>query len=221
MDLGGVVARAVVSNDRKYCYFRLPKCANSTVVNTLATYDPDITLLAPDPKARAAKRAFGRLLSAEATSLDSLQERYFLFTFVRDPYARLLSAYLDKVLTKDPAQFHAGGADEGSVSFEQFVTYLEQGGLYDNLHWAPQCSVLPVRPHRLDYCGYVEDLDQGLEYVVNRIFGEGAFHGARNREAGRRRAGGLIEKYYTSSLKGRVYELYRQDFVEFGYHRDV
>ena len=206
IDAGFVFARAIVSERHRFCYFRLPKCANSTVVNTLAWYDPDVTPGPGDATAREAKRSYGRLATARAKTLDELQERYFLFTFVRNPYTRLLSAYLDKGLTKAPQR-----------SFADFITYLEHGGLYENAHWAPQVAMLPVRVERLAFIGRVEQLEQDLETVIDRIFGEGTFSAARSREVNRKGAAERLGQYYTDDLAARVYTLYREDFETFGY----
>ncbi|OOG23010.1 hypothetical protein B1C78_12855 [Thioalkalivibrio denitrificans] len=206
ISVGFVFARALVSESHRFCYFRLPKCANSTVVNTLAWYDPEVETRPDDGAARAAKRSYGRLDAARAATLDELQQRYFLFTFVRNPYTRLLSSYLDKGLQKDPRQ-----------SFADFIARLERGGLHENAHWAPQTAMLPVRPERLAFIGRTERIEEDLKTVVDRIFGQGTFQAPRNREVNRKGAADKLARYYSDGLAERVHALYADDFAAFDY----
>ncbi len=220
-----IIKRAAVSNEHRYCYFRIPKCANSTIVKTLAHHDPGMRVSADDPKGRRSKKRFTHLLKAEATGLDDLQRRFYLFTFVRNPYSRLLSAYLDKLGrtggTYDFVRRALGMRPGEPVPFERFITYLERGGLYKNPHWAPQRSVLPIRPARLHFIGGIETLEDGLKTVIERVYGPGSFQGLQERTANRQEAAAKLREYYTPELASRVYTLSRGDFEAFGYPRGL
>lgn len=221
-----VVERAAVSN--RYLYIRIPKCANSTIAKTLAHYDPDIVTdgIADDPRGARTKNRYGTLVSTRVLSPAALTERYFCFTFVRNPYSRVLSAYLDKIAgsnqTTDKYNMvlrFAGTKRLADVTFAQFVEYLESGGLFENPHWAPMSALLPIRRERIHFVGRVEQLDSDLERVVNRVFGEGTFKGTQIRTVGRRNAVALQDQYYTGDLAERIYTLYRDDFESFDYPR--
>ena len=222
--------RAAVSNRRKYCYFRIPKCANSTVLKSLTYYDPDLETIEEDLLGSQKASQFEKLLSAEALSLSTFQRRYYCFTFVRNPYTRLLSAYLDKMAARpdQSAKYRrmaaeaalADPADEASA-FERFVGWLETGGLWQNPHWAPQVAILPVRVSRLDFVGRVENLDRDLATVIDAIFGSGTFVAPQTREYHRRGAGSKVRAYYADALAERVYRLYKEDFEAFGYAAEL
>jgi dermatan 4-sulfotransferase 1 len=220
-----VLNRSMLSNSKKYCYFRIPKCANSTIVRTFAYYDSDLTLDEADTKGALIKRtARGSLLKAKTKNIDTLSSEYFCFTFVRCPYARTLSAYLDKIVAQGTtSKFSAvcreiqilSGSSE--VTFENFVTYLENGGLYSDPHWCPQLAMLPLPSSKLAFVGRVENLDADLEIAVNSIFGEGTYRELATRETNRQDAASKLTEYYTDLLAERIYFLYEDDFRTFGY----
>jgi hypothetical protein len=216
-----------VSNKHGYCYFRIPKCANSTVAKTLAHYDPAIGVAEDDPDVEKTKKRFDGFLDVRALTPAALQKKYFLFTFVRNPYSRLLSAYLDKIAGRGDSSVDynsvvkaCGVERHTDVSFELFVGYLENRGLWANPHWAPQVAMIPVKPARLGFIGRVESLERDLATVIDRIFGAGTFVSTQTRADGRQHATSRIEQFYDDELARRVYGLYRQDFDTFAYRAD-
>jgi hypothetical protein len=223
-----VLSRSMVSNNGHYCYFRIPKCANSTIVRSLAAYDPAIIFDPTDFKGRNIKRQTSNLFSARALTVFSLTQKYFLFTFVRNPYARVLSAYLDKIAILEKQKFDAKRqvvmtfSDSGrDLTFKAFVRYLENGGLYQDPHWAPQTAMLPFGVKLLHFVGRVENLDKDLETIVNRLFGKGVYKGPTTREAGRTNSTDKLTQFYDKILADRVYALYQADFESFSYPKDI
>lgn len=221
-----VTKRATVSHRHRYCYFRIPKCANSTVMRTLAQYDGDLAgLTDPDGPVEAIKRYSGTLFRARAWSTASLVRRYRCFTVVRNPFSRLLSAYLDKIAAAEPGQYGyvamtVGRRDITEVTFDDFVRFLEGGGLHANAHWAPQCRMLPVSPSSLAFVGHQEELERDLARLVE-VLGLGPFQGLWSRKDRRRHAAGQLETFYTDELVARVHSLYALDFDTFGYTREL
>mgnify|MGYP000999626489 CR=1 FL=1 len=73
-------------------------------------------------------------------------KKVFHFSLFRNSYSRLLSAFFDKVanssnqFTKKIEKW-IGGQD---WTFEEFISYLEKGGLCDGIHWTPQTKNYPV-----------------------------------------------------------------------------
>lgn len=226
IQINWVVERAAVSNAKRYCYFRIPKCANSSVVTSLVHYDPTLSLKDGDTSAHLAKSCFGKLVAARAISVERFAEKYFCFTFVRNPYTRLLSAYLDKIAGRnDPAKYRfvgvATGHDEADqVSFPEFISYLENGGLFSNPHWAPQTSLIPIKLERVAFVGYVEALDEGLQRVIDTIFGPGTYQVTHSRETRRQGAANQLSRFFSDELYTRVHALYASDFEAFGYSSD-
>lgn len=224
-----VVHRSMVSNTWRYCCFRIPKCANSTIAKSLAYYDPDMAYDPTDPRGQIHKaNSRWRLLSAQALTPSGLSQKYFLFTFVRNPYSRILSAYLDKIANLEREAYAAKRRNilkfsdaDGGLSFAAFIRYLEQRGLYENPHWAPQTAMLPVAVEKIHFVGRVENLDDDLGFVVNRLFGAVAYQGPIIREINRTHSAHKMAQYYDRDLSERVYGLYKADFDAFAYAKDL
>ncbi|MDZ7747947.1 MAG: sulfotransferase family 2 domain-containing protein [Halofilum sp. (in: g-proteobacteria)] len=87
-------ARGCVDLDLGVFYNRVPKAANSTVIVNLAR-----ERFGEDIPSKTAKRLFRRPAELARRELERFDE-LFRFTFVRNPYTRVLSAYLDKVERK-------------------------------------------------------------------------------------------------------------------------
>lgn len=219
-----------VSLKHRYLYAQAPKVASSTLNRRLIalelqgsgiSYDETALHLAPYrsvhvrvfqmPKPMLVKCFFG--------------PGTFRFCFVRDPYARVLSAYLDKVGYKqDPAAavFDHFGRDrtapDTSVSFAEFVAFLEaqrgQIGAW-NIHWRPLARLL--RPDLIPYdlIGRLENFEADFAAVSARIGQTPAGDAvAAPHQTG---AAERIGDFYTPDLRARVAALYAEDFATFGY----
>ncbi|WP_083914677.1 sulfotransferase family 2 domain-containing protein [Alkalispirochaeta alkalica] len=106
---------------------------------------------------------------------------------------------------------------EKRPSFDQFVFYLEKFDFWDNSHWVPQVSMIPVPVSRLKYIGRVENLDRDLEHVVKELFGDGIYRGTIARSSRRQGSRNLVADYYSEKLRKSVYNLYINDFQSLGY----
>lgn len=225
---GWVVHRSMVSNEWGYCYFRIPKSAGSTIARSLAYYDPTrVYNPAEDIRGKQIKKDASYLLAAKTWSLAGLVRKYFLFTFVRNPYTRILSAYLDKIARLENTAFQSTrdrvmtfSDTRRDLTFETFIRYLEKEGLYKNPHWIPQIGLLPVRVDQIHFIGKVENLDNDLRQVMNRIYGEGVYQESLTRQHGRTDSTGKMMQYYDRKLLDRVYQLYQLDFASFSYPKD-
>ncbi|WP_404840921.1 sulfotransferase family 2 domain-containing protein [Alkalilimnicola ehrlichii] len=142
--------RIAVDRQQGFIYFRIPKAANSTICATLY---PKSNRNSVDK--RTAKRYFARGRSLTADEIKHLASRFFLFSFVRNPYTRTASAYLDKVKrntkTQNLIRQRLKLPGEEPVSFLTFFQYLTAGGLYDNAHWYPQTTFIPCGTKTLSF----------------------------------------------------------------------
>lgn len=145
--------------------------------------------------------------------------RFFKFTFVRNPWDRLYSAYRylkgggwdekDRVWAKE----HWGHID----SFNDFVlNWLTEERLSSHLHLRPQSYFLKDARGRVlvDYLGYFETIGEDFERIAARVNPEARL--------GHTNASGRADyrEAYTQAAKERVAELYREDIDSFGYDFD-
>lgn len=189
----------------EFVYFRVPKAANSTITAAL-----HMNLPAAD-RARKDKRAGQQFGRSGIWTMRQL-ERKFTFTFVRNPFVRVLSCYLDKVAEGNPKFTSLLGGDV--IDFGAFLSKLEAGALRTNGHWAPQAELIPVAPEKLAFIGRVESIGTDLPAVLTRIFGNRDYKMPpspfRTTSADHK-----LSDYYGKAETARVRRLYTSDFALF------
>lgn len=209
-------ARGAISEDDSFFYNRVPKAANSTVLTTLQIHSAkqNSKSITVGPRAY-----FTRPVKLSNPAMKQFNNEYFKFTFVRNPYSRTLSAYLDKI-----------GVGKGHIwkrwaeknhakyvpTFPEFCKYLQGPGLYHDAHWAPQtdCMLIPISS--FDKIGKVENLHEDLNAILRRVFPD---HPTEITTAGVRKtdARSKLEKYYDAESIEIVKQIFDMDFKNFGY----
>lgn len=219
----GVWARIAVCPRHRFIYLRIPKAANSTITKTLAArvFPERRQEFEIDADAEIAKKSFERL-PLICFSRQRILKRFFVFSFFRNPFTRVLSAYLDKIASAPKPVFQwtarsMGLESTSEMSFENFVTFLENDNLDANVHWAPQVRICPFPVEELHFAGKIEQLERDLAIVMEKIFGAGSYGDILMREHNRQRASEKTASFYDESLIKRVGELYREDFDRLGY----
>ncbi len=209
-------ARSMVAHADRYVYLRVPKAANSTVLGALLTHYPQPGLDPADVD--RAKRAVVHFSDLGVGGLAAVRS-YFVFTVVRNPYARTLSAYLDKFRPDDRRLDRFGARvaafDDGEVTFRGFCRYLAAGGEAENAHWMRQTRLTGLAD-RIGFVGRVESLESDIRHILGRI-------GGRDAEAIPRAgppptgAARRLHEHYDDETRRIVEAVYRVDFEAFGY----
>lgn len=211
-----VDSRTLVSRRARYVYLRIPKAANSTVVRALLDHFPEPGFPAADPE--RAKTGMPHLGDTGLGDLAPLK-RFFVFTVVRNPYARTLSAYLDKFRQGDKHLDRLGervaGFNADRLTFRGFCRYLAAGGEAENAHWMRQTRLTGLAD-RIDFVGRVETLEADLATILHGI---GARKIGRIESAGppATEAAAKSRAHYDDETRGIVETVYRRDFEAFGY----
>lgn len=219
-------------------YVCVPKCASTTIKGALSVLDRGA---APPPERLHARRysglhsplrvglsAFRRL----AISPDTLR-----FSFVRNPYARLVSAWADKFQGKplvpgnafiDAYLTHRPSIDralphgpEFTLSFGQFVTFATATcERRVDAHWHMQDDLLDMPGIKLDLVGKVESFLEDFARVLDHV---GASRRLREAIGRRHNVSRHLpwQRYYTDALAARVHRAYERDFDRFGYARAI
>lgn len=108
---------------------------------------------------------------------------YFKFVILRNPFERLVSAYLDKIAKhKQPESFAQKLIEnvyksmemtpdiEQSITFSQLVRYLAKTeDKKINEHWRSQHTFLGLGLFKFDYIGQFEKLDSVLKYLERKF----------------------------------------------------
>ena len=214
--------RVAIDRERSFIYFRIPKAANSVVCYRLVREKfPEVV------SASEAKRKFFKAQDMSQDEVSNLCERFFLFSFVRNPYSRVASAYLDKVVRVQGKQAHIVGKmigkDIDKISFLDFCTFVCNGGLYLDPHWFPQVVFIPVGVSRLDFLGKVESLDYDYNSLCDVMFWRKRQVEARNEEWSPHhltKADDRLDDLYCDESEEIVRSLYGKDFDEFSYDKE-
>lgn len=142
---------------------------------------------------------------------------------MRNPYARIASAWLDKIARDRPAKYavsrRLGRGFHAPVSFADFCRYLQDDeGWGDDYHWVRQSDLIPCPVESLDFIGRVETLETDLELLTTRLFGQACERHDALRHG--TKADSKLRDLYTDREMAAVAEVYAEDFRAFGYDPD-
>jgi len=207
-------------------YASVPKAGCTTVQLTLANAYAHAHQLKPlsNPHSPLKTEYFILFKDPDREPLSALLDTRFLFSIVRNPYSRLLSAYLDKIQgkTKEYDRFLRNhGLPAGTdVSFAMFVDLVSQETADEmDQHWAPQHRIIAWDVFRYDYLGFQETFTEDLQHCLSQGGISLAAIDSFLRHS--QSASNKLANFYSEELRERVYATYRRDFELFGYSEDI
>jgi len=215
----------------KYIYVETPKAGCSSIKNILQRMELGYPELVRDDFEDIHDRKYSPLLAPSQTcGFERLLNNpdYFTFCFVRNPYTRLLSAYLDKIAKNLPPKKNillAMGKSpddlRAEVSFEEFVGTISNYGVAKmNPHWRTQYYQTIQHAINYDFVGRMENFHNDCIYVLSKINKNyGRYYQKEIRHA--TDSGRQLRQYYTEKLIDKVYEVYEIDFEHFGYSAEL
>jgi dermatan 4-sulfotransferase 1 len=209
----------LVNHKYQFVYFRIFKAANSTIVASLYNAETQQAITSLSELQEIKDHYYERPSTLSLEQVDKIRKDYFKFTFVRNPYTRVLAAYLDKIVSNEAgkrdmvAKFLNKSADS-EISFNDFLDYLENGGIEHNAHWARQRDLLSIPIDEFNFIGRTENLTEHLNYVLSIIFETNqAIVSVREHATSSTRT----IKELDTVAKARIYKIYEVDFENFGY----
>ncbi|XP_063598767.1 carbohydrate sulfotransferase 11-like [Penaeus indicus] len=158
------------------------------------------------------------------------------FLIVRDPFERLLSAYRDKIESTKQKYYRALRCQiqqkatpakttrDCQPSFPEFVDYLlaeRAKGSAPNEHWAPYYSFCSPCQLPFDYVLRFESLPEEEAFLVAKVPGLSAVVKPHKVHSSHTDYSAVTRQYFSqlSALKlARLYDIYRNDFIIFGYN---
>jgi hypothetical protein len=201
---------------------------NSAGEKSLKPFDDHRCIFVHIPKTggvSVSKSLFGNLAGGHMTLekykmifSESEFDSYFKFTFVRNPWDRLVSAYTflksggmgegDKIWAEDNLR------DYGT--FDDFVkNWLNNENIYCKNHFVPQSDYICVgnAEPEVDFIGYFEKFQESFDYVCHKIGIQsslGHLNATQNRKKDYR-------DFYTTEIRNIVGQVYQRDIELFGY----
>lgn len=217
-------SRCAISLPEKFIYFRIPKAANSTVTASLhfsrTGHKPsnwremDRIKKSYTPPSRLSRRQTSRVF-----------EQFYKFTIVRDPYSRLVSGYLDKIVGAEGPYIKMvsrflGVSPQNEISLSDFVTFLEHEDNRDSdPHWCQQTDLIFIPVEQLDFIGKFENLDHDLAAILHRLYPEN--HQPVDWIPHATSASEKVRQLVDETLAARIAKLYQKDFELLGYSKTI
>jgi Sulfotransferase family len=201
-----------ISDSHRLVFVHVEKTGGASIERIL---DRNIDDLRFDPSKRHASLA--TLLGREPQLTD-----YWIFGFVRNPWARMVSWW-------SMIERSAKRADEGSDrdirkfatypdwsmvrAYGNFETFVRRGTEDLERYRTPQIEMLSTPERRADFIGRTETIDADVNVIRKRL-------GVRARAKMPHRHRGIhghYRDYYTPETRDIIAELYKPDIDEFGY----
>lgn len=227
----------------KILYLAMPKAASSRIRSNLASmigrdtvtgWRSDQNWRVHNRKANALRAPRHSILKfhAMATNPDALR-----FTFVRNPYTRLLSCWADQYRDRplvpgygrvEVYLAHREQADpslpiggDKTLSFSEFVRFAcATSNMRVDKHWQRQSDIKDIPGVSFDLVGKIETFEADFGKVLDHVGADDemrrnampAFHTSSRKR---------ITEYFSADLAARIYKAYESDFDEFRYPRSL
>jgi chondroitin 4-sulfotransferase 11 len=190
-----------VSEDRKFIYTRPGRTAGTSIVNSLGRGDMEEI-------SRVYYYKKGTNDWLENTTDSEIENDYYKFTFVRNPFERIVSAW---------RAFHKNTGKVNS-NFEIFIRnrgvghLLYENGEFTNDHWFPQSNYVEYSDGSsfIDYVGKFENLEKDWKTLATKIEVKGTLTKARYSTIN-------YKSFYTTELTKVVSDIYKRDLELFNY----
>ena len=225
---------SIVSRKARYCYIPISKAANTNVKRLLWQAEHTQGLVGPLPKAyfgvhnynwrfnQAGSKAPWKGMSKHAIEefYQHLSERHIL-TVVRNPFTRLLSGYLDKIVSKiddEPDVYKRFMLPRRPNDFADFVAMIcDKPDSKVDIHFRLQSYANLFDYITYDHIGTVETLKQDFGIFSEKVFGQDYSHFVSQKADHSQNAVERLKHYYTPALIECVVDRFYEDFVNFGY----
>lgn len=210
-------------------YVEVPKTGSSTIKRALQLLEVggDASLLDKALHDRS-RSPLIRPSESDLTLLDLLRgPSVFRFGFVRNPYTRLLSCYIEKII-RDASErrrllpFLGLSPETESLSLTDFLLRIRSISDYDrDIHWASQTYLLKSDKIDFTFIGRFENFQRDWTFVLARIARTVPAVVAEARvDHHLTQAGSHVSRYIGSRERDLIEDIYDQDFRSLNYSRD-
>ena len=186
----------------KYVWFQIPKSASCSIRTCLEKY----TNVDENTQEEWSRIKY----------FPNKYKSYFKFTFVRNPYSRLVSCWKDKVV-ENRENYETDEIEymrKKNFSFSQFVKKVANDFWELNPHWNLQCNLLIENfETELNFIGKVENFESDINFVMKNIGivnYQSSYHSNTTNHK-------HYTEYYDDETREIVAEKYTKDIKYFGY----
>jgi hypothetical protein len=185
--------------EQKCVYFPIQKAANTSInyafLNKEQEIEPSTSNIGKEK--RKSKEPYRKAVGLE----------YFKFSFVRNPFTRLVSCYRDKIQDRSSVTKKYFGYLRG-LSFENFIKTIDKIPVrYMDRHFKPQYTTLQFKGElQPDYIGRVEMFETDFKVLQEK------FDLETPPKINSRKKDKEWHEYYTEEIAHLVYTNYKQDF---------
>lgn len=222
-----------ISLKNKYIWFKNPKVASSTLSKSLQLLEvEEVSFLKtpPHPGIEGSTHVKPYQIAEEDRLKLVEGGDFFRFTFVRNPYIRLVSAYQDKVANNKAEKIIVlnmmgmpdADPETTEISFEEFVQVAsEHAPERQDQHWMPQVYTTCAYWTNHDFVGKMETFGEDFDKLSSLLKGNLKDH-YQYHAPHRSNAKESYKDYYRSDdIRAKVIDMYGEDFERFGYSTDL
>ena len=210
--------RFFANKEHKFIYCEVPKVAISTIKKTLAKLSTkqDVDYNVHDREKFPLKSPLKENLTKKEF------DEYFKFSFVRNPYTRVLSGFLDKIqkdtIEKKQLYKYINKPLDKPMNFNEFLKSLEKVHPVNlNPHFRPQYINLCYPLVSYDFIGKFEYFNYEFKQVLDKFFKTTEIYVVNHHKTNAVEKK-ILNKYYNNCENIKlVQSIYAQDFIYFNY----
>lgn len=223
-----------ISLKNNYVFFQVSKVASSTVKHMLQTIEVKGTSRKViDVNDRYVSPHLWPSQMKKSAFLELLQNKQIKkVSFVRNPYSRVLSCYLHRIMkdinspSNKSLSRYTGGLCGPEISFPDFVKVIsEQRSIEQESHWRRQSDeILYDIVKDWSFIGRFENLQEDLQVLEEVLVNESSdckYNDALNKSPMKTGAADKLKLYFDDKTQETLYDSFEDDFINFGYSRDI
>lgn len=191
----------LISDKYKFIYYPVNKAASTTLCQILSSIDRKRRYINPVKESYRYKD----------------YQSYYHFTFVRNPWDRLVSCYKDKILKEDRNLIKRVYKID-RIRFDDFVKMVgKTPDYFSNTHFVSQyLSMRFKEPKEMNFIGRFETFEAELDSLLNVIIPARKINEIPRLNAGYP-SGENYRKYYTDETRDIIAHRYKHDIELFDY----
>lgn len=216
-----------ISDRFRYFYLANPKVASTGILRALqsAEVDGDQSRIPEFVHDRGASP----LLSFSNTTLSPehilTAGRVFRFTYVRNPFTRILSAYIEKIETEEAERERLlptlGLAPDRKPTLLEFLRAIQaQRDDWRDIHWTTQSRLIQANNIDYSFIGRFESFAASFPVVLDRLGIDRSHYEAERKPQHATNANARVLEYIGPAEREAIVAIYHADFSAFAYGVD-